>query len=407
MRITVVALGTLLLTACGSPDRAIEAQVRVPDSLVVTQDPELRELALDLLPGLLVRSGLELREPVRLARRSRPELESYLLHKMDEDLPVDRARALVTVYAALGLMEPDTDLRDLLLSVFQEQVAGFYDPDSTALFVMDDQTGPALRPLLAHELVHALQDQAVALDVLTDPAVGNDRATAVQAAVEGHATLVMFEVSAGGASGGGVDLTQVPGFGEQLRTMMADAGAGYPQLSAAPRIVRESVLLPYLEGTSFVLEVWRREGRDDFAGSLPASTEQVLMPERFFMDPRDAPLALSVEVPGRTPLHEDVLGAAEVRVLLEERAGPEAGAAVEGWGGDRFVLVESDEAATVLWVSVWDDAASRDRFIATLGPGLPQDREVQFTPMEVEGHPGALLRMGPAVADVRVTLRRP
>jgi hypothetical protein len=378
----------------------VEAQSRVADSLVISVDADLKEMAHDLLPGLLDRSGLELREPVRLARRSREELLDYLRVRMDGEIPEDRARDLVAVYSALGLMDPGVDLRELLLSVYREQVAGFYDPDSTALFVMDDQPEAALRPLLAHELVHALQDQSVPLDQLTDPAVGNDRATAAQAAVEGHATLVMFEVSAGA----GVDLTRIPGFREQLRTMMATAGAGFPELESAPRIVRESILLPYLEGTGFILDVWAAQGRVGFAELVPSSTEQILFPSAFMDSPPDEPTDLVLSLSGASPRYEDGLGAAEVRVLLEERVGPEAGVAVEGWDGDRFLLVGEGSDVSLVWASVWDDVGARDRFVSTLGPGLHGGGEAELVAIDIGGRPGALLRVGPDVGEVRVEL---
>ena len=410
MRSALTLAGFLLLAACAdaSPDRAVEAQQSVPDSMVVTDDPDLRTLAMELLPSLVGQSGLELRRPVRLARRSREELEAYLLAKMDQDLPPDRARNLVAAYAALGLMDPDTDLRALLLSVYQEQVAGFYDPDSTALFVLEDQGGAALAPLLTHELVHALQDQAVDLESLTDPSVGNDRATAAQAAVEGHATLVMFEVTAAAAQGQPVDLTTVPGFAEQLRSLMGSAGASYPELAAAPRIIRESVLLPYVEGTGFVLAAWADGVRGDFADLLPESTEQVIRPERFLSDPPDAPTSLELDVAGGTVRYSDVLGAAETRILLEERAGLSAEEAAVGWDGDRYAVVDGPDGETFLWLSVWDDEGSRDRFLSALSEAqLAPGREKVLESLELDGRPGVLLRVGPEVGGVRTGIQAP
>lgn len=411
MRSVLTLAGILSLAACAdaSPDRRIDAQQSVPDSMVITDDADLRVLAMELLPSLVGRSGLELRRPIRLARRSRAELEAYLLHKMDQDLPSDRARNLVAAYAALGLMAPGTDLRALLMSVYREQVAGFYDPDSTALFVLEDQGGAALGPLLTHELVHALQDQAIDLRGLTDPAVGNDRATAAQAAVEGHATLVMFEVTTSAAQGRPVDLTRVPGFADQLRTLMGAADASYPELAAAPRIVRESVLFPYLEGTDFVLAAWSGSGRGDFADLLPESTEQVIRPERFLSDPPDAPTPLALDVADATIRYSDVLGAAETRILLQERAGLPEGEGAEGWDGDRYVLVERPGGETTfLWASVWDDQAARDRFVEALGSAeLAPGREAQLEAMTVDGRPGALLRVGPVVGAVRVRVETP
>ena len=118
-------------------------------------------MAGSLLADLAERSGMELAEPVRLEKRSRDELVSYLHHKLDEEMPEPEARATVAVYALLGLVPPDLDLRSVLLDLYTEQVAGFYDPDSTALFILDDQPQVMLQGLLIHELVHAVCSQGL------------------------------------------------------------------------------------------------------------------------------------------------------------------------------------------------------------------------------------------------------
>jgi len=100
---------------------------------------------------------------------------------------------LSEAYALLGLVPRAMDLRGMLKAIYLEQIAGFYDPDSTTLFVLDDQPDEAIESLLAHELVHAIQDQNTDLDAITAPGLNNDRRVAAQAAIEGHATLVMFE----------------------------------------------------------------------------------------------------------------------------------------------------------------------------------------------------------------------
>ena len=55
--------------------------------MVVSSDPELQALATELLPDLARRSGMELRDPVRVEKRTRAELVRYLEHKLDEELP--------------------------------------------------------------------------------------------------------------------------------------------------------------------------------------------------------------------------------------------------------------------------------------------------------------------------------
>ena len=364
------------------------------DSLVVSEDPELRRISAELLPELTARSGLELREPVRVARRSRAELVRYLEAKLDEDLPPEEAAALGEAYQLLGLLPAGVDLRELLLAVYTEQVAGFYDPDSTALFVMEDQPAAAVRTVLVHELVHAVQDQAADLDSLTARARGNDRQTAAQAAIEGHATLVMLEYLTAERQGDSVDLTQLPETAAQIRAALEGMRAQYPALARAPRVIQESLLFPYLEGTAYVQRLWHAAGGrpSPLAEHLPQSTEQVA----YWTPPEapDEPVEIRLEAPGG-PRYSNTLGAMETAVLLHELAGPDAAEAADGWDGDRYALIDTPRGTALSWWSVWDDEGARDRFVATLRPGLDRlPSATRLTARELEGRPAALLEVG-------------
>ena len=380
----IALLGSSVAAACGAQQGA--------DPMVVSSDPELAELAADLLPGLAERSGLALVEPVRLERRSRSQLIRYLERKLDEELPEDEARAMVDTYALLGLVAPDLDLRALLLGLYTEQVAGFYEPDSTALFVMDDQPEAALQGLLVHELVHAIQDQSADLDALTDPELGNDRAIAAQAAIEGHATLVMLEYMTEQMAGVAVDLTRIPNFSAQMRPALEAMRGQFPALAGAPRVVQQSLLFPYLEGTGYVQDLWSREGRvAPFGPRLPQSTEMVL--EAGAADP---PVELRVDVQGGHVVHEDVLGRLELGVLLDEHLGEGSSGLADGWDGDRYVLVELPNGARgLIWYAVWESAAARDRFAAGMERALGSlGGRAALERLDAAGRPATLLRVG-------------
>ena len=387
--------GRALSLACASMASAAgcDAGAQQADApMVVSSDPVLAELAAELLPDLARRSGLELREPVRLHRRSRDELVRYLEFKLDEDLPESRARALVESYALLGLVPADLDLREVLMALYTEQVAGFYEPDSTALFVLDDQPEEGLEALLIHELVHAVQDQSADLDRLTDPERGNDRTTAAQAAIEGHATLVMIEYMAEKAGGGPVDLGRIPDFGSRVRPALEAMADRFPALAGAPLVIRESLLFPYVEGASWVQGLWTgAERRAPFGELLPESTEQVITGEE-----ADAPVDLEVEVDGGTVVHSDVLGRLETGVLLEVHAGEGRGEDAAGWGGDRYVLVAGPGGGRgLVWWSVWDDAEARDRVVGSLRPVLSRlGTGATLDAVEVDGRAAAVVRVG-------------
>lgn len=371
-------------------------------SLVVSSDPELAVIGAELLPRLAERAGMDLSHPVRIEARSRAQLVSYLRLKLDEDLPEDEARARRDTYALLGLVEPDLGLRNLLLGLYTEQVAGFYDPDSTALFVLDDQPEAALEGLLLHELVHAVQDQNVRLDELVDPDRGNDAVTAAQAAIEGHATLVMFEYLTEQAVGSPIDLSQIPDFESQVRPALAGVSQQFPALADAPRIIRESLLFPYVEGAIFVQRLWADgERHSPFGPLMPGSTEQVVYANA------DRSIDLSILVDKGKVILQDGLGAFELQIFLEEVLEVPGGIAGEGaagnlaamWDGDHYVLVESSDGDRhLVWVVLWSDEDGHHQFTEriwshadNLGGTVSVERIV------VEGRSATLLQIGGSV----------
>ena len=391
---------TLALVASGCGGQAAS-------DLVVSSDPALAAMAAELLPDLAARAGMELSAPVRLEKRSRDELVRYLRMTLDEDLSEAEAQARTDAYALLGMVEPDLDLRGVLLGLYTEQVAGFYEPDSTALFVLDDQPEAAVEALLIHELVHAVQDQNVPLDELTDPSLGNDRATAAQAAIEGHATLVMFEYLTEQLTGAPIDLSQIPDFESQIRPALTGMNQQFPALAQAPRVIRESLLFPYIEGAVFVQRLWSDGARQNpFGPRMPGSTEQIIH------NGAASPVELLVQVAEGEVVLNDVLGSFELQIMLEDVLGlpggipgaGDAGTLASAWDGDRYVLVESASGGrSLLWVAVWSDEGARDGFAeAVSARPLEFGGPVSVNRLEIDGYPATMLRIGAGNLDVKV-----
>ncbi|HUH13919.1 MAG TPA: DUF6782 family putative metallopeptidase, partial [Longimicrobiales bacterium] len=275
------AAALLVLTgaaACGGEAQQTDAQLQAAvDSLV----PLLESL-----------SGLEQRGPIHFARRSRAQLRAFVEEQLAEKLPPEELAGVEATYRAFGLLPDTLDLRALLLELYTEQVVGYYDPARDTLYLVDDVPAADLLDVLAHELVHALQDQHADLDALIDRSRGNDRQTAAQAAIEGHATLVMFALQAAALTGGPVDMAALPNLAAELRPALEGHNERFPVFRDAPRIVRETLLFPYLGGAGFVQELWRAAAPDrpaPLGEHLPLSTEQVLHPRARFLQERDEP----------------------------------------------------------------------------------------------------------------------
>jgi hypothetical protein len=330
-----------------------------------------------------------------------------------EQLPEEKADAVAAVYARFGLLPDTLQLGPLFRSLLLEQVVGYYDPRRDTLYVVDDVPEGQLQPILVHELVHALQDQHTDLDSLTrSVSEQNDRATAAQAALEGHATYAMMEWLISSQTGASVDLTAMPDLGGLLGGLDPSLFAGTPVMRDAPRIVRESLIFPYIGGLVFLQRVWSADPARPlpFGTDLPESTEQVLHPDRFLGD-RDRPSeVVFMEDPPASwrEIHSDGLGELEIRVLLEEHLGDpgRAATAAEGWDGDRYRLLRNGGREVLIWVSVWDSERDAIEFEEEVGQAFEERysgeggaRVVAVERGQAEGRPVVILVDAPEGSD--------
>jgi len=374
--------GLALAAGCGDDDRPED--VATLDAMVDSVMPRLTTVA-----------GLEQRGPVQVRTQGRDSLRVYLERRMASEIPPEELEAIRQVYVALGLLPADLDLKRLLMDLYTEQVVGYYDPDQKTLFIVEGAQAEEVYPVLVHELVHAIQDQHVNLDSLISGDRGNDRQTAAQAAIEGHATLVMFTLLAEQASGSPVDPRALPDIGEQIRIGMEADNASLPVFRSAPRILRETMLFPYAGGASFVHQLWLRPLVTGFGTPYPAplgerlphSTEQVLHPQSRFLVEKDEPTELRFDGDTTGVIYENTLGELEMRILLQEHLGNDAAAA--GWDGDRFRLLETQGRRALVWFSVWDDGGAADRFADAYRQIARRrtDRSINVQRFELDGRP--------------------
>ena len=318
----------------------------------------------DITRQVVALRGLEVRRPIARGVLSRDEIGRKLQARIAKEYTPEEIRVESRLLKRLGMLPPDIDYYGLLLSLLQEQVAGFYDPFARQLYIADWLGLELQRPALAHEIQHALQDQHFDLKTWAVPIKDDgDRQLARAALVEGDGTAVMMEFVAQshGFDVGSLPDTVIEQLGKQISSGAMDQS---PIYSKAPRFLRETLLFPYFSGMQFVYALKRTSGWkrvDEAFKSPPDSTEQVLHPEKFLA--REHPVAVTAApIPSlapRTELRRDVLGELEMRVLFAGKlADAEAERAAAGWGGDRMV-VYGDAASdarpvVVINLSTWD-----------------------------------------------------
>ena len=366
----------------------------------VQSEAELKDMVHRMMPMVAQTTGLKFKREPLVLRRSRSQVRDYLIHKIDQDLPSTELAGLQSALRLFGLIPETLDLRPTLIDVLTEQVAGYYDPDSNALYIPEDVEPLQLRVVVSHELVHALQDQYVHLDSIIEQRHANDRRTAAQAILEGQAVVAQIPVLMPEQKPDTFPL----GWFWQQRAAMAAQQSQMKQFASAPLWLREGLIFPYLGGADFV--VWFRHkyfGRS-VLDSMPQSTEQILHPERYAS--HDAPTELSFAAgEADTVEWEDNLGEYETRLLFQQLLGNEAEATTlaTGWDNNRYQVLGAKKDALV-WYSVWDDAAAATRFAGGLQrawakrrAGVQTGRRAEVHQMVIDGRP--VVRLVDAPAD--------
>jgi hypothetical protein len=379
----MLAGALLLLAACrGAPKSADD-------------EASLARLVDSLRAPVEKATAMHFRTAPRSAMRTREQVRAYLVSKLDEDLTPPRLHGLETAYRLFGLFPDTLKLRALLLDIYTEQVAGYYDPDSAMFFGVRGADRSQLRLVLAHEMVHALQGQYLPLDSILNATANNDRLTAAQAILEGQATLASIDILAPGRG-----VSRNPQFWEMYRDQVQQQQTAMPVFAKAPLVVRESMIFPYLDGAEF-MHWWASSPQADtlpYGPRMPVSTEQILHPERY--EKRDLPVALAFAEPGG--VYEDVLGENEIRVLIAILAGSDEVQTVVplGWGGDRYRVYDTPAGGALVWYVVWDDERSRERFLRGSGVALEHTARSGYRALldsvTVDSHPAMRYVLAPA-----------
>ena len=332
------------------------------DGVEVIDQRTVDRLRDELVASVELAVGLEFKMQPAVAVRSRDQVQAYLLNRLAETIPPDELEGFQISLKLFGLIPDSLDLGDLLIQLYSEQIVGFYDPDSTTLYVIDRTDPLQLRLVMAHELVHSLQDQYTNVDSLLRISRETDRAAASQAVLEGQATLASLL-----AIMPDQDMGNLPAsFWDETREQVLQQQESMPIFSSAPLILREQAIFPYLAGADFV-RWFAREYPDTvpFGRLMPASTEQIMHPERFRAGDQPVDLRFVDEDSAR---YADGFGEFSIKVMLHELSGREAvgSAAAQDWGGDRYAIYDTGDGYGLVWWTIWDTENQARRFATIL-----------------------------------------
>src|SRR5207302_8127344 len=169
---------------------------RVPQQSATTtsgaRNAALIAATVDVLKETSESRQLSILRPVQSSTQSRAEIERTLIKNLDEEMTAAQAHASEVALRKLGMAPADFQYRALMIRLLTEQVAGYYDPKTQQFHLADWIDLDGQKPIMAHELTHALQDQHFNLRRFEHwPKGDSDAELSAHALIEGDASLVM------------------------------------------------------------------------------------------------------------------------------------------------------------------------------------------------------------------------
>jgi hypothetical protein len=346
---------------------------------------------------------LEILRPVKSGAQSRVQIERMLVKKLDEQMKQDEMHATELTLRKFGLVPEGFEYRPFIIKLLTEQVAGYYDAKEREFYLADWLELEGQKPVMAHELTHALQDQHFSLQRFEKwPEGESDSKLAAHALIEGDATLAMT-----------VYMARNPLVALAFTRSLSAMGASSKLFNESPRALRDTLIFPYSQGFEWATAVYKRGGWKMVSGAfakVPQSSEQILHPEKYFAyeapvkvtlpdltdllnenrkqqtansrqksldrqathnNRRNRSPSLARGSSARTPTPDtrhptpsrwqrveyDVNGEWSYYVILDQflNAASESKRAAAGWAGDRYALYEGpNDQVFLAHLAVWD-----------------------------------------------------
>jgi hypothetical protein len=212
---------------------------------------------------------------------------------------------------------------------------------------------------------------------------------------------------------GGTNIAMnLPGGWDRIRELIRESQASMPIFAAAPTVIQETLIFPYLSGAEFYRNYKERKPGTVIYKDMPVSTEQIIHPAAFFVN-RDAPTRVSLgTLSNATESYENDLGEFETRLFLFEQLKDqnEAVRGASGWDGDRYAVVNTPQGPGIVWLTIWDSPVEAAEFLDITNQAIDKrfqtkpagtatttdksysagDRSLRLTAVEIQGRPAVV-----------------
>ncbi|HMK30170.1 MAG TPA: hypothetical protein VK473_10835 [Terriglobales bacterium] len=383
----------------GSPSPAQKPGVSGPQEsekkITPQEAQELFRSVDEILKFVSKDTTLPVREEVRRNLVNRDEVVAFIRKHMEEGEDSQRLRRSELVLKKFGLLPRTFDLQTFLVALLREQVAGYYDPKTKSVNLLDWIEPEQQKPVLAHELTHALQDQSFELEKYMKAGAGDlgaskkepsvqdidtdEASTAHQAVVEGQAMVVLIDYMLAPT---GQSVTDSPQIVEALKAGMLVGTADSVEFRNAPLYIKEALTFPYRYGLDFEAELLTRVGKENaYAGVFknpPRSTREIMEPTVYLSKEKLPPMPMAdfkKDFKNYDKFDVGAVGEFDVAILMDQYAGTEVSKRLyPHWTGGYYYAVrpKGDTLAPlgVMYLSRWSTPQKASEFAYVYAKGL-------------------------------------
>lgn len=370
-----------------------QATMTVEHRMTKAEAEELFRSVDEILAFVSRDTGLPIKHTVKRKMVSRDEVEKFLNKRMDEDEDRQRLEKSSVTLKKLGLLPRNFDLGPFLVALLKEQVAGYYDPKTKTVNLLDWIDAESQKSVLAHELTHALQDQNYDMlkwmgDDKKKPKTAqeqfdeDEQHNARQAVLEGQAMISLMDYM---MAPQGVRITDVPQLADAMRSGMTAEVPNSPTFSKAPLFLRETMIFPYSQGLDFELKVLLKRGTGPaFTGVLqkpPVTTRQIMEPDTYMAGEviKPLPVADIDAALGKQFVRHDEGGIGEFDIyeMVKDWINLRSAEAISpAWRGAYYFTYrpkgqeKSNVPVSLVWMSRWQSPEKARQFADLYGQGI-------------------------------------
>lgn len=365
-------------------------------------DQKILDMASEIEARVAEIRGRPFKKTVEKGIYTKKQLEGFILASFEKELPDEKAARWEAALKLFGMIPQEMDLKKTFVEFLVSQVGGFYDPETKSLKCISTNLTFLAHIVMAHELLHSLQDQYVDLEQYYKAAEFNDDIVAArQAVIEGEAQHLTTVYAQRYPLEMAADMADMKP--EDLSAFLIDQLAA---TAGAPPYFMEVMTFPYIDGERFVKAGKQQMGWpivDVLYKSPPRSSEQILHPEKFF-DDRDEPV--KIDLPDLCPTlgdgfelyHENSLGELQIKILIKLTADSiRAMRASAGWDGDTYAVYRnrSDGRCLLAWAVTFDSVSDAAEFFDAEVKALRR----KYDSRREEEDPGGYAVIGPDEKD--------